>query len=133
MKNEEADVIVVAISNYSWDILNKKKFYAFPKGSRKVRKYFAFYRNGEISHYAEVKSIEDGNKQDVGIGYWLYCMPDADPPFQIVRFEKIKKLRTPIKKDTFGKRNHIQGRVYTTIKSLLKAKTISDLKENKND
>lgn len=124
----EKDVVVVAIDNYSWEILMKKKFFAFPKGSRKIVKYFAFYKNGEIAYYGEVKKSEEGSKRDVGFGYWLYCMPDADPPFQIVRFNEITKLKKPIVKNNLGRgKGHIQGRVYTTFKKLLKAKTIADL------
>ena len=129
MENQERDVIVVSISNYSWDVLIKKKFYAFPKRSRKATKYFAFYRKGEISYYGEVKEITEGGKKDIGYGYWLYCMPDAEPPFQIVKFKKITRLKTPIKKDEVGRGGgHIQGRIYTTFKKLLRAKVISDLR-----
>lgn len=128
MEKEEREVVVVSIDNYSLDVLMKKKFYAFPMGSRKIGRYFAFYKDGQISYYAEVKKAEEGGKSEVGVGYWLYCLADADPPFQIVRFDKIKKLRSPVKKDNLGRgKGHVQGRIYTTFKKLLKAKTISDL------
>src|SRR3989344_1778887 len=114
---DEKDVVVVSISDYSWKILSEKKFYAFPMGSRKIGKYFAFYKNGAISYYGEVVKSEEGGKNEVGIGYWLYCMPDAEPPYQIVRFDKIKKLKIPIKRNDEGRggRGHIQGCIYTTL------------------
>ncbi len=128
MKEDKREVVVVSIDNYSLNILLKEKFYAFPLNSRRVGKYFAFYKDGKISYYAEVKKAEEGGKQEVGIGYWLYCLADSDPPFQIVRFEKIIKLKNPIKKDDLGRgKGHIQGRIYTTFPKLLKAKTILDL------
>lgn len=125
----EKDVIVVSIGNYSWNALLKKKFYAFPKNSRKIGKYFAFYRNGEIRYYSKVKSFNEGSKSDIGIGYWLYCMPDAEPPFQIVKFDKIEKLKKPIKKDIGAGRGkgHVQGKLYTTFTKLLNAKKVSEL------
>lgn len=128
---DKEEVIVVSISDYSWNILKKDKFYAFPRGSRKDGKYFAFYRKGEIAYYGEVKEIVEGGKKDVGYGYWLYCMPDAEPPFKIVKFKRIIKLKNPITIGESGRGKHIQGKVYTTLKKLLKAKTISDLKRNK--
>ena len=133
MGEEKVEVVVVAIDNLSWDILLKKKFYAFPKSSRKVGKYFAFYRHFPISaitHYAKVSKAEEGETEDVGTTYWLHCFPDAEPPFQIVRFEKLIKLRSPVKKDSIhrGGKGHIQGRVYTTLNKLLKAKTISEFR-----
>lgn len=129
MEKEDVEVVVVSLDDYSWKVLIENKFYAFPRGTRKVGKYFAFYRKGEISHYAEVEKSEEVDKQEVGIGYWLHCMPDAEPPFQRVTFSKINKLKVPIKKDAGGGHGtHVQGRRYTTLKKLLKAKTISDLK-----
>lgn len=127
MKKEESDVVVVSMGNYSWKVLFEKKFYAFPKGSRKIGKYFAFYKDGEISHYAKVKEVKEGDKKDIGFGYWAYCMPDTEPPFQMVIFDSIVKLRTPIKKEGL-RGGHIQGTRYTTIKKLLNAKTIFDLR-----
>jgi hypothetical protein len=130
-KNDEK-VIVVSIDNYSWKVLIERKFYAFPKGSRKIGKYFAFYKKYPISaitHYGEVSKTEEGGKQEVGIGYWLNCLPDAEPPFQIVRFKKIKKLHFPVRKDNnLGRgKGHIQGRIYTTLSKLLKARKIPEL------
>jgi len=127
MENQE-EVIVVPISDYSWDILKKKKFYAFPKGSRKEGKYFAFYRKGEITHYGEVNGVADAGKDDIGYGYWLYCMPDSEPPFRMIKFKKLIKLKNSIKKGELRRGGHIQGKVYTTLKKFLKAKLISDLK-----
>lgn len=124
--DEDRDVVVVSMGEYSWNILIKEKFYAFPLRSRKVGKYFAFYRKGVIAHYAEVESSEQGDKEKVGIGYWLHCMPDAEPPYQIVRFNKILKLKKEIKKES-SKGGHIQGTRYTTLKKLLNARIISEL------
>lgn len=126
--NGEVEVVVVSIDDYSLNILKNRKFYAFPRGSRKVGKYFAFYKNGKIDFYGEVSSSDDGDKSDVGIDYWLRCLPDANPPFKIVRFNKFIKLKNPILKDNVGRgKGHIQGRIYTTLKKLLKAKKVSDL------
>lgn len=126
---KEREVVVVSIDSYSWKILMDKKFYAFPKGSRIVGEYFAFYRKGEIAYYSKVKKSEEGGKNDIGFGYWLYCFPDSEPPFQIVKFDKLIKIKNPIKKDEAGRgKGHIQGRIYTTLKKLLKAKRISDLR-----
>lgn len=128
MDKEETDVVVVSIDKYSFDILMDKKFYAFPNGSRKVKEYFAFYRNGEITHYGKVKTDEEVDKSELGVSYWLYCFPDAEPPFRRVTFQKLIKLKNPIKKDNLGRgKGHVQGRIYTTYKKLMKAKTISDL------
>lgn len=127
MKKDEEGVIIVSLDDYSWKVILEKKFYAFPKGSRKIEKYFGFYRKKPISaitHYAKVKTIEEGGKEEVGTKYWLYCLPDAEPPFQIVRFDKIIKLKLPIKKDL---KRGIQGRIYTTIKKMLNSKKITDL------
>ena len=98
MDKEETDVVVVSIDKYSFDILLNKKFYAFPMGSRKVKEYFAFYRNGEITYYGKVKTEEDVDKSELGISYWLYCFPDYEPPFKRVTFQKLIKLKNPIKK-----------------------------------
>lgn len=128
MEQEEKNVVVVSIDKYSFDILMKKKFYAFPKGSRRIGEYFAFYKNGEITHYGKVESEKDVDKSELGIGYWLYCFPDAEPPFKKIIFNSLIKLKTPIKKDNIGRgKGHIQGRIYTTLKKLIKAKTIADL------
>lgn len=131
MKKEEQNVVIVAIDNYSWKVLMDKGFYAFPIRTRKVGEYFAFYQKEPISavtHYGKVIKAEEGGKTDVGIGYWLNCFPDAEPPFQIVRFDRIIKLKSPIKKDSIGRGGvHIQGRVYTSFKKLMKAKKISQL------
>ena len=127
MEENKIEVVVVSMSNYSWKILMDKKFYAFPKGSRKVGEYFAFYKDGKISHYAKVKTAKEVDKKELGVGYWLYCMPDAEPPFQLVEFDKIIKLRSPVKKEGI-RGGHIQGTRYTTLQKLLKAKTISDLR-----
>ena len=128
MEKEEKNVVVVSIDKYSFDILIDKNFYAFPKGSRKVKEYFAFYRKGEINYYGKVKKDEDVDKSELGVSYWLYCFPDSEPPFKRVTFDKLIKLKNPIKKDNIGRgKGHIQGRIYTTFKKLLKAKTIIDL------
>ena len=128
MEKEEKNVVVVSIDNYSFNILMKEKFYAFPKGSRKIKEYFAFYKNGEIIYYGKVKESEEVNKSELGVSYWLYCFPDSEPPFNRVTFDKLTKLKTPIKKDNIGRgKGHIQGRIYTTLKKLMKAKTIADL------
>jgi hypothetical protein len=123
---DEKNVVVVSIGNYSFNILSKEKFYAFPKGSRKVGEYFAFYKNGKIEYYAKVSLSKEGGKEEVGAGYWIYCMPDAEPPYQIIKFNKLIKLKNPIVKNT-GRGGYIQGTRYTSIKKLLKAKTIKDL------
>ena len=123
---DEKNLVVVSIGSYSFNTLLKEKFYAFPKGSRKVREYFAFYKNGKIEYYSKVSSSEEGGKNEVGTGYWLYCMPDAEPPYQIIKFNKLIKLKNPIMKN-IGRGGHIQGTRYTQIKKLLKAKTIKDL------
>jgi len=126
-EEKEVEVVVVAIDNLSLKYLNEKKFYAFPKGSRKIGKYFAFYKSGEIFAYAEVKKLKEVGKSELG-SYWIYCFPDAEPPFQKVTFDKIIKLKVPIKKDNLGRgKGHIQGRIYTTFRQLLAAKTIADL------
>jgi hypothetical protein len=62
------EVVIVSIDNYSLEKLIKEKFYAFPKGSRKVGEYFAFYKEGKISYYAKVKESLEGDKKDVGVG-----------------------------------------------------------------
>ena len=36
MEDKKYEVVVVSLGDYSLDILMKKKFYAFPRGSRKV-------------------------------------------------------------------------------------------------
>jgi len=127
----EKDVVVVSIDNYSWNILINKKYFAFPKGTRKIGEYFAFYKKEPISavtHYAKVLQSQEGDKKDVGIGYWLNCFPDSQPPYVIVRFDKIKKLKQPVRKDNLGRgKGHVQGRIYTSLNKLLKAKTISQL------
>jgi hypothetical protein len=127
----DKEVVVVSIEDYSWDVLLKNGMYAFPKGTRKVGDYFAFYKKAPVSaitHYAKVLSFKEGDKNEVGIGYWVKCFPDADPPYVIVNFEKVKKLKNPIKKNVSGRgKGHVQGRIYTTLTKLLKAKTISEL------
>ena len=128
MKEEEVEVVVVAVDDYSFDVLKKQKFYAFPLKSRKVGKYFAFYKNGQIIFYGEVSKTEEADKDTIGFGYWLHCLADKEPPFQLVRFKKLIKLKNPISKDNLGRgKGHIQGRIYTTLKKLLKAKNISEL------
>lgn len=128
MNKEEKNVVVVSIDKYSFDILMNKKFYAFPKNSRRIEKYFAFYKDGEINYYGIVKSEKEVNKLELGIGYWLYCFPDSEPPFKMVTFDKLIKFKNPIKRDVHKKgKGYIQGRIYTTYKKLMKAKTISDL------
>jgi hypothetical protein len=129
MKKDDVEVVVVSIDDYSLDVLKKKKFYAFPRGSRQIGKYFAFYKNRKIEFYGEVSESFEGDKNEVGIGYWLNCLPDAEPPFQIVKFKEFIKLEKPIVKDDNSRgRGHVQGRVYTTLKKLLNAKIISDLR-----
>jgi hypothetical protein len=55
-------------------------------------------------------------------------LPDAEPPFEMVKFKKLIKLKKPIvKEDNSRGKGHVQGRIYTTYKKLMKAKTISDL------
>jgi len=127
MDNNEKNVIVVSIDKYSFDILLKKKFYGFPNGSRQIKEYFAFYRNGEITHYSKVKDVKDVSITELGVNYWLYCFPDSEPPFKKVIFDKLIKLKTPIKKDGSGRGKAIQGRVYTTFNNLMSAKLITDL------
>jgi len=128
MERNKYEIVVVSLGDYSFDTLMKKKLYAFPKGSRKVGKYFAFYKNKSISYYAKVKESSEGDKNDVGIGYWLNCLPDAEPPYQIVKFDKIIKLKTPILKEESQRgKGHILGARYTDLKRLLSAKKISDL------
>jgi hypothetical protein len=124
--SKESSVTVVALDAYSWKELLQNKFYAFPMKSRKISDYFAFYQSKPISaitHYARVQSCEEGNKEDVGILYWLKCMPNAEPPFQIVKFNEIKKLRSSIVKDNYS----IQGKAYTTLGKLFSARNISDI------
>jgi hypothetical protein len=125
--SEEKEVVVVAISEFSWNILIEKNFYAFPKGKRKIGKYYAFYKDGKITNYAKVKSIKEGGKNEVSMNYWLYCMPEAEPPYQIVTFERIIKLNNEILRNKI-RGGHVQGARYTTLNKLLKAKQISDLR-----
>jgi hypothetical protein len=128
MVEKDVEVVVVSIDDYSLNVLKTEGFYAFPKGSRKIGKYFAFYKNRQIEFYGEVSEAKEVSKQEVGISYWLRCLPDAEPPFEMVKFKKLVKLKKPIVKEENSRgKGHVQGRIYTTYKKLMKAKTISDL------
>jgi hypothetical protein len=126
IRGKEKDVLVVSIGDYSFKVLLEEKFYAFPKGSRRIVKYIAFYKNGKVEYYGEVDKLVEGNKKDIGLDYWIYCMPDHEPPFEIVKFKKIIKLKNELTKDNF-RGGHIQGKKYTTIKKLLNSSKISEL------
>lgn len=129
---DENNVTVVSMDKYSLNILLDKGFYAFPKGSRKVNEYFAFYHSGEINYYGKVTEalevMEEEFEKILGKEYWLLSFPDANPPFKIVKFNKIEKLKAPVIKENLGRgKGQIQGRVYTSFKRLINSKTILDL------
>jgi hypothetical protein len=130
LKDEDNDVIVVSIDEYSLSRLINDLFYSFPKGTRKVKKFFAFYESGKITYYAQVDTVKEVGKSELDLEYWAYCFPDKEPPYQMVTFKKINKLEFPINinKNLPRGKGHIQGRIYTSIKKLKSAKFISDLK-----
>lgn len=126
------DTIVVSLDEYSFKTLKEKKFYAFPKKSRKIKKYFAFYNGKPISaitHYAKVADVEEGNRFIVDSKYWLMNLAKSEPPYIKVKFKEIKKFKSPIKADK--KRGTIQGRIYTNLEKLKKSNKISELKKIK--
>jgi hypothetical protein len=129
MKEDSKEVVVVALDKYSWEVLIKEKFYIFPKNTRKVGTYFAFYKGKPVSaitHYSKTESHNEIKIKEIPSKYWLMNLSSHSPPYTIVRFKQIKKLRSPIKKSE-GRGRGVQGRIYTTLKKLMKSKLISEL------
>jgi hypothetical protein len=121
------DTTVVSLDKYSWEYLKKNKIYIFPQNSRKINKYFAFYEGEPVSaitSYAEVKESRLVEKKDIDTKYWMMALGSKSPPYELVKFDSVKKFENPIKKD--GKRG-IQGRVYTSLKKLLSSNKISEI------
>lgn len=128
-KISKKNVIVVSLDDYSWKILLKEKFYIFPKNSRRVEEYFAFYKGkplSAITHYAKVSFHKEINVNDIPSGYWLRNLADHSPPYILVKFVKINKLRRYVKKEA-GRGHGIQGRIYTSFEKLKNSTLISEL------
>jgi len=129
MEDKIKEVVVVALDKYSWEVLMKEKFYIFPENTRKVGTYFAFYKGKPISaitHYAKTESQGEIKIKEIPSKYWLMNLSSHSPPYTIVKFKEIKKLRSSIKKPE-GRGKGIQGRIYTTLKKLMSSKLISEL------
>lgn len=123
------NVVVVALDDYSWKILLKDKFYIFPKSSRRVEEYFAFYKGkplSAITHYAKVAFYKEIEVKDIPSRYWLRNLANYSSPYILVSFSKINKLRRYIKKED-GRGKGIQGRIYTSLEKLKNSKFISNL------
>ena len=121
------DTLVVSVDDFSMDTLLKKNFYATAKKFSGDIKFIAFYQKMPISaitHYAEIDKIMEGNVDDVGVNYWIRNFPERKPPYTIIKLKELKRLRSPIKRDTnIG----VQSPVYTSINLLKSAKVLSNL------
>lgn len=125
-ESEENNVLIVPLRDFAFDRLTEDHIYAYPASSdKKIFDYIAFYRPDPISavtHYGEVESVEEG---DIDMTYRAICFGDrADEDAIIVRFSDIEELENPVEGAGYG----VQGRMYTTLESVLAADTLQDLK-----
>jgi hypothetical protein len=121
------DTLIVSIDEFSMSVLEKEGFYATKKPIKEGTRFIAFYRSlpiGGITCYAEIKEVCQGDRADVGAVYWMRNFPEQEPPYNLVRFKKIQKLKRVVKKDT---KNGIQGPVYSTLERIKNTTKLSEL------
>lgn len=123
--DERDNVIVVPLRSFAFDWLIENNIYAYPTSSgRKILEFIAFYRPkpvGSITHYGEVKSIDNG---DINMTYRAICFGDkVNEDAKTVKVSCIKELDNPVEGIGYG----VQGWMYTDLKSLLSADTLQDL------
>ena len=70
--------------------------------------------------------IKGRSAEQVGMEFKLAHFSESINQKELI--DKIKKLKQPVRKDNLGRgKGHVQGRIYTSLNKLLKAKTISQL------
>ncbi len=124
---EKNDLLIVSIDDYSLDVLLKESFYATKRKLDPQFKFIAFYQKGvigAITYYGIIDKVLEGDKNDVGMVYWLRNFPEKDPPYIIVRFKKIVRLKKPLKRDI---KRGVQGPIKSNFKKLEEASKLSDL------
>jgi len=125
---KEKNVIIVAVSEYSFKKALIEHIYAFPKGRIRIaKKFITFYRISPIkaiTHYATVekvlvKTLEDFSVKDILMMFGHHIEDD------IVTFElsELIKLEEPVKFRNRG----IKGFKYTTLSSLLSSEYLDEL------
>ena len=125
----DKDLMIVPVSNYSFQRAVEGKFYAFPKsyGRDTSKKFIAFYRTQPvkaITHYARIKKVKIKPLKDFSTRDMLMMFGHRGSN-EIVVFEldPLIKLETPV---VSGKKT-IQGCKYSLLDYLLKVKSLDDL------
>ena len=122
------EVMIVAISEASFGLVKHKLLYANPIGYHtKNADYLAFYRLKPISavtHYGKVSEIESNvhySKFFKTMPFWM----KRDVPIKCYHLEWLKELPIPIKRTR--EHNAVIRPVYTSLETLLIAKTLTDI------
>jgi len=121
------NLLIVSIDSYSMEVLQKKGFYATKRQIKEGVKWIAFYQVKpiqSITHYGEIDSIEQCGIDEVGTIYWLRNFPDQSPPYNVIKFKKLKKMNKKIIKDV---KMGIQGPVLFSLDKLKKINFLSEV------
>jgi len=131
-KDEKMNTTIVSLDDYSFNYLMENMEYAFPgtTKNRRIMEYMAFYRTKPVSaitHYGKVEEViedaeVDGTYRLLNFGF------NARGEATKVLFKNISELESPVKA---VKGKAIQGKYYTKLEYVKKAKTIPELWEMK--
>ena len=124
--SEGNNVVIFPLRDFAFDYLLENQVYAYPASSdKRLFDYIAFYRAEPVSaitHYGEVESVQE---DDINMKYRAICFGDkANEDAIIVQFSYIEELENPVEGAGYG----VQGRMYTSLESMLAADTLQDLK-----
>ena len=121
-------VMIVAVSAPSFSLAKQRLLYANPVDYRtKNVDYLAFYRLKPISavtHYGKISEIESNvhhSKFFETMPFWM----KKDVPIKCYHLEWLKELPIPIKRTQ--EHNAVIKPVYTSLKILLSAKTLTEI------
>lgn len=130
-KKREAneDSVVVPVSQDTFELVQKKSIYYFPRGKVRKLKHIFFYQVAPVSaithHAAIIEEIRDADDQ-LGLIKKMMLFKDPSQPASAFRIKGLKRLERPIphKKGTTAS---LQSRKYAQFKHVLAAEHVSDL------
>jgi hypothetical protein len=126
---KDIDMMVVAVSEYSFRKALEDHYYAFPSEYRRDmnKKYIAFYRPTPIkaiTHYSRIEEVKISDTDNFSVKDRLLMFGHrADKKIIVFVLEPLIELDAQI--DAKGR--SIQGCKYSSLKRLLNAKTLNDI------
>mgnify|MGYP001091741901 CR=1 FL=1 len=129
MDNKRKNVVIVPVSNYSFQRVIDEGIYAFPADRKhKLTEYIAFYRVkpvSSITHIAKISEVKRAHKSDFFIKDLLLMFGhNITDEIIVYQLSSISKLKKPV---LFKREGTIRGPKYSTLDTLLSARFTHEL------